>query len=310
MTINDLATFVDVVRLGSFAAAARRRDVDPSSVSRTIAALEETLGVRLFARTTRALTTTEAGRVYHERVEPLIDELERAAHAARDTRESPRGLLRVSSFVSFGQRNLVPLLPEFARRYPELTFDLLLTDVALDLVAERIDVALRIGPLVDSTLVGHRLAPLRAMLCASPDYLERNGVPSHPREIAAHSTLALGSMPGFDGVWRFARGKEQIDVALAPLLRSSNAQALTACATAGMGLTVQADWIVGHELNSGALRHVLADWQVVVTDFDGPAVWALYPSRTYLPLKVRAFVSFLEEQYRESPPWHYRAGTA
>ena len=170
MDISTLQIFVEVMRQGSFAAVARDRDLDPSSVSRTIAALEKELGVRLFQRTTRRLSPTEAGTVYFERIEPLVEEMQQAIDIALDTAGQPKGTLRVTASVSFGQKCIVPLLPDFGFRYPELAIDLFLTDAVVDLFAERIDLAIRLGLLTDSTLVAQPLMRTRYRVCASPQY--------------------------------------------------------------------------------------------------------------------------------------------
>ncbi len=202
MDLTTLLTFVEVMRRGSFAAVARDRNVDPSSVSRAVKGLEDELGLRLFNRTTRRLSPTEAGVVYFDRVEPLVEELERARLQAADVSERPKGTLRVAAPVSFALLNLVPLLPALVERYPELSFDLVLTDATLDLVEERIDVALLLGPLSDSGLVVRRLSPMIARACASPSYLERHGRPEKPGDLERHECLLL-DVHGFTDRWRF-----------------------------------------------------------------------------------------------------------
>jgi DNA-binding transcriptional LysR family regulator len=184
MDTDTLTTFVEVVRRGSFAAVARERAVDATTVSRAIAGLERELDLRLFQRTTRQLRLTEAGAIYFERVEPLVDELQKARLAAGDVDAQPRGVLRVSCPVSFAQLNLLPLLPAFARQYPEIHFDLVLTDVLVDLITEQLDVAIRVGPLYDSTLIAHKLCPYVARVCATPGYLRTHGRPRSPAELA------------------------------------------------------------------------------------------------------------------------------
>jgi DNA-binding transcriptional LysR family regulator len=303
MDVTTLRTFVDVMRRGSFAAVARDRDVDPSSISRAIARLEDELGLRLFHRTTRRLSPTEAAVVYFDRVESLVEELERARLKAVDSGDRPTGTLRIAAPVSFAQLNLVPLLPELAERYPGLSFDLVLTDAALDLVEERIDVALRLGPLPESGLVAHRLSPLVARVCASPAYLARHGRPETPPDLERHDCLLL-NMPEFTDRWRFRdRAGQQTDVRVRGRLRTSNAVALKQCALGGMGVILQARWIVGRELHRGSLIDLFPDHEVTAAAFASPAIWLLYPSRTYLPRKVRVFVDFVRRKFEAAPPW-------
>jgi DNA-binding transcriptional LysR family regulator len=205
MEIATLRTFVEVMQRGSFAAVARARNVDPSSVSRTIGVLEADLGVRLFNRTTRQLSPTEAALAYCAQVEPMIEQLERAALVAVDSGDTPRGTLRLTAAVTFAQVNLVPLLPEFARRYPALSFELLLTDKLLDLVEDRVDLAVRLGRPAESSLIGHRLCDMVYVAAASPDYLRRHGRPKAPAELAHHECLRY-PVQGYGARWRFRQG--------------------------------------------------------------------------------------------------------
>lgn len=297
-----LRIFVDVMRRGSFAAVARDREIDPSSVSRSIGALEDDLGIRLFQRTTRRLSPTEAGIVYFERIEPLIEEMERARHLAADISERPSGVLRVTTSVSFGQRCIVPLLPDFTNAYPDLAIDLLLTDAVIDIVTERIDVAVRLGALADSALIASQLLQTTYSVCASADYLARRGRPHMPRDVEQHECL-LFPLPGFRSRWVFRDGEGALtEVPVAGRVVISNAGALRQCAVMGMGLALMPQWNIGIDLQQGNLVNVFPDHDVTATDFNTSA-WLLYPSRSYLPLKVRVFSDFLKREFRDSPPW-------
>lgn len=302
MDINTLMIFVEIMRKRSFTAVANDRDVDPTTIARAIATLERELDLRLFHRTTRVIQPTEAGVVYFERVEPLIEELQKAQLAATDINQQPRGLLRIACPVSFAELNITPLLPLFARQYPELRFELLLTDGVVDLVTEQVDVAIRVGPLYDSTLIAHKLSPMRARVCATPAYLRTYGVPTRPEALAEHRCLAL-ELPGFSrNNWKFIdKAGQTKEVAVNAVLRTSNAMALKQCALADMGIVLQARWIVGRELRAGTLVDLFPDHEVTAA-VDDAAAWLLYPSRKYVPLKVRAFVAFLREQFTSGPP--------
>jgi len=180
---------------------------------------------------------------------------------------------------SFAQLNLVPLLPELAARYQALAFALVLTDAALDLVEERIDVAVRLGPLADSGLIAQRLAPMVARVCATPAYLARRGRPAAPADLAEHDCLLL-AMPGFTDRWRFRDQDGRVaDVRVRGQLRTSNAVALKACALGGMGVISQARWIVGRELRDGRLVDLFPEHEVVAAGSESPAMWLLYPTR-------------------------------
>jgi DNA-binding transcriptional LysR family regulator len=301
MEIDTLRTFVEVMQRGSFAAVARERNVDPSSVSRTIATLEAQLGVRLFQRTTRHLTATEAALAYFDQVEPLVSQLERAALMASDSGDTPRGTLRVTAAVTFAQVNVIPLLPEFAKRYPELSFELLLTDKFLDLVEERVDLALRLGRLTESSLIAHRLCDMVYVAAASPEYLRRRGLPKTPSELEHHECLRY-PVAGYGPRWRFrAAGGVVTEVPVHGRVVATNGVALRQCAVAGMGVLMLPRWNIAEELRSGALVELFPDYQATASEFDN-AAWMLYPSRSYLPLKVRLFADFLKEKFKHGAP--------
>jgi DNA-binding transcriptional LysR family regulator len=303
MDLHALAIFVETVRKRSFTAVANDRDVDPTTISRTIAALEQELNLRLFHRTTRSVQPTEAGMIYFERVEPLVEELRKAQLAASDVQQQPRGVVRVACPVSFAELNITPLLAIFAQQYPEIRFELILTDTPVDLVTEQLDLAIRIGTLHDSTLVAHKLCPMVARVCATPTYLRTHGHPATPADLSQHRCLLL-ALPGFSrSTWKFidAAGLTS-EVVVNELLRTSNAIALKQWALADMGITLQARWIVGRELRTGQLVDVFPKHQVTAA-FDDAAAWLLYPSRKYVPQKVQVLVAFLREQFRHGPPW-------
>jgi DNA-binding transcriptional LysR family regulator len=294
MELSVLQTFVDVVKQGSFAAVARERNVDPSSVSRAIAGLEEELGIRLLQRTTRQLSPTEAGMVYFQRIQPLVEEMQQAIDVATDVSGQPKGTLRITASVSFGLKCIVPLLPDFRSMYPDLTMDLVLTDANVDLFAERIDLAIRLGLLADSTSIAQQLIQTRYFICASPQYLKQWGHPKIPSDIEKHNCL-LFPLAGFRSKWRFRnRDREESEVFVRGHTIISNAIALQQCAIAGMGLALLPNWLIGDDLRDGALVNVFPSYDVTATEFS-TAAWLVYPSRAYVPLKVRVFIDFLKQ---------------
>jgi DNA-binding transcriptional LysR family regulator len=294
MELSVLQTFVDVVKQGSFAAVARERNVDPSSVSRAIAGLEAELGIRLLQRTTRQLSPTEAGTAYFQRIEPLVEEMQQAIDVAADISGQPQGTLRITASVSFGLQRVVPLLPDFRVLYPDLTVDLVLTDANVDLFAERIDLAIRLGLLADSTLIAQQLMKTRYFVCASPQYLTQSGHPNSPSEIDRHNCL-LFPLTGFRSKWRFKHpDRSETEVFVRGHTIISNAIALQQCAMAGMGLALLPNWLVGDDLRDGRLVDVFPSYEVTATEF-GTAAWLVYPSRAYVPLKVRVFIDFLKQ---------------
>ncbi|WP_126453219.1 LysR family transcriptional regulator [Sulfuriflexus mobilis] len=302
MDIEILRTFVEVMRRCSFAAVAREKDVAPSSISRAISSLEEELGVRLFQRSTRRLEPTEAGIIYYEHVEPLVDELERAHSMAADLSEHPRGTLRITTPVTFGQITLIPLLPELSTLYPDLTFEISMDDHMVDLLSERIDVALRLGPLTDSSFVATQLCELMFVVCASPAYIKKYGRPETLANIEQHNCL-LFPLPGYSSRWRFRDKTGRVyEVPVHGRCYISNAFSLKQSAMADMGLVLLPRWVVWQELENGSLVDLFPDYDVTATEFDSSA-WLLYPSRSYLPLKVRVFVNFMKDKFRAGLPW-------
>jgi DNA-binding transcriptional LysR family regulator len=303
MDISVLRSFLEVARRGSFAAVARDRNLTPSAISRMIQTLEDELGVRLIQRTTRRLSLTEAGRIYFERIEPLLDEIEAARLVVADSGTQPRGTLRITTSVSFGQKCVVPLLPRFTAAYPELGIDLLISDAMVDIIAEGIDVAIRLGRRSDpafvagTTLIASQLLATRYLVCASREYLDRRGMPQCPADLADHECLLL-PLAGFRSSWMFRNGQgEQTEIAVKGRVTISAVAAIHQCALAGMGLALLPHWLVAGDLASGALVHILPEYQATATDFDR-AVWILYPSRVYVPLKTQVFADFLRQELR------------
>lgn len=295
MDVKQLQLFVETVKLGSFAAVARGEGVDPSSVSRQIASLEERLGVRLFQRTTRSLSLTEEGEAYWRRVEPLLEELARAEDAVQMKDGQPRGRLRLSSSVAFGQTKIVPLLGAFKARYPELQVELHMTDANVDLIAERMDLAVRLSAHLEGDLIATRLMMTRYRVCASPDYLQRAGKPSLPADLAGHDCL-LFTLAAFRNTWKFqTSGGRLEEVAIDGHFSFSSALALKSAALQGMGPALLADWMTDEDVREGRLIDLFPRHQVTATNFE-TAAWLIYPSRSFLPLKTRVMIDFLKAE--------------
>ncbi len=296
MDFQKIGLFIDVVRLGSYVAVSQSRDIDPSVISKSIASLEKELRTKLFFRTTRKLAPTEAGMQFYSKVEPLMEELEKAKHSLIEKRDSPSGTIRVTSPVSFGVLFLVPLVAKFQVKFPHVHVDLLITDSVLNLVDERIDAAIRFGHLEDSSFVGNKLAPLNYVPCASPGYLKKYGTPKAPQDLLDHNCLSF-LIPGFADGWRFRNRKSGIEerVAVKGSLRISNAIGLREAAVFGGGISLLPGLLVGREVEKGSLIPLLKNYEITATVFDANA-WLLYPSKDFLPTKVKAFVDFLKTE--------------
>lgn len=297
MELENLAIFVDVMNKGSFTAVARDRDVVPSTISRAISNLEDELGIRLLNRTTRRIKPTEAGQAYFQRVEAIIDELEQAKDVTVDLGKNPTGELRLTASMTFGNLSIVPLLPEFMAAYPRLNVYFDLSDSVLDLVDEGIDVAIRFGKLHDTSLVATRLADLEFVTVASPAYLQQHGTPKQPTDLETHQCI-LFPMPGFNTRWLFRDASGKITtVKTHGRLQLTNALALKQSALDHMGVTMLSKWSAWKEIQEGTLVQLFKDHDSAMIDFDS-AIWLVYPSRKYLPLKVRVFIDFMKNKFR------------
>ncbi|MDX1539833.1 MAG: LysR family transcriptional regulator [Geminicoccaceae bacterium] len=297
--------FVEAVDSGSFSAAGRRLGLAPSSIARGIGALEDQLGTRLLNRTTRKLSLTEAGRVYHEHSRRILAEIEEARLSVANLEAAPRGLLRISVPVVFGRLHVAPALPAFLRTYPDVQIDLGMTDSYVDLVEEGIDVAVRIGSLQDSSLVARKLAPTRRVLCASPVYFQRHGRPGTPAELKEHNCLFY-KFSGGRAVWRFRDATGDHAIEIDGSLRTNNADALRTAALAGVGIVVLPLFMIGPDIKRGALEVIFPEVEFAQASLDAD-IWAVYPYGRHLSPKVRAFVDFLVRRFRPAPPWELDA---
>lgn len=294
MDLDTLRLFVTALRAGSFTAAAREAGIDPSSVSRRVAALERDLGVRLFERTTRRFQPTEAGRLYGDLVEPLVGELEHAAARTRDLTTAPTGLLRLTASVAFGCEVLAPLVPRLRARHPLLELELVLSDEPLDFVAQHLDLAIRLGPPPEGEFVRTRLMPVRHRVCASPAWIARHGTPATPATLAEVDCVRF-PFTGYRSRWRFRdRAQREEEVVVNGPLVVSSALALKRLVVEGLGPGLLADWMIAEELADGRLVELFPAHDVTATGFDN-AAWLLYASRSYVPLKLSATVAFLRE---------------
>lgn len=293
-----IAAFVRIVETGSLAAAARRTDVSVSALSRLLAELEAHLGTRLIHRTTRRLALTETGRAFYERAVQLMADLAEAEEAVASAAVAPRGTLRLTSSEAFGTGHLAAAIADFRQRYRELRFEVELSERAVDLVDEGLDLAIRIGPIGSQALIARRIADTELVCCAAPAYLEGHPAPQAPDDLVAHDCLIYEYAAG--GVqWNFtdAAGAAHA-VRVAGTARANNGAMLAALAIAGAGIAYEPDFIVADAVRSGRLVRLLRG-------FAPPSIGihATYPSRRHLSAKVRTFVDFLVARFAGTPPW-------
>ena len=291
-SVGYMLTFARVVKAGSFAGAAKRLGMTSSVASKHVAKLEKALGVRLLNRSTRKLSLTEAGAAYYEHCARIVDEIESSKTAIAQLQAAPRGLLRVTAPVTFANTRLGPILREFFARYPDIQIDLNASNRVTDLAEEAFDVAIRIARTLPPNVVARELRPVRWHLCGSPQYLEREGVPTHPANLTRHNCLTFpAATPGT--IWHFVRGTERVEVPVHGSLQANMVEALHDLVLAGSGLTLLPGYIAGKDLREGKLRAVLADWQIE----SGSSLYAVYLPTRYLAPKVRVFVDFLVEKF-------------
>lgn len=295
---GDMAVFAAAVDRGGFSAAARALRLTPSAVSKKIARLEDRLGARLLNRTTRQISLTEEGDRYYERARRILSDIEEAELEVASLQAAPRGRLRVNSVIHFGLHHLMPLIPEFLARYPQVEVELTLEDRIIEIVDEGVDVAIRAGFLEDSSLVARRLGGNWRVVVAAPAYLAAQGAPAIPADLAHHNCLRYSLAPALNH-WEFAMtdgGTQMIEVQ--GNFAANTGEALREAAIAGVGIARLTTYSVGEAIQAGALVNILTDHTQ-----DGGSVYAIYPHRRHLSSKVRVFVDYLAEQIGPSAPW-------
>ena len=298
--LEKIETFATVAETGSFAAAAKRLGRDPSVLSRRVATLERRLGVRLLVRTTHRVSLTEAGTDYLTRVQTILADLADADAEVSRRATLPRGILRLALPAAFGRMWIAPLLPGFLAAHPEIGVEALYADRYVDIVAERVDAAIRLGPLQASGLVARRLASFTRVLCASPAYLARRGTPTTPQALAEHACLGF-TRHRFWPTWPLRRGAEFVEVHVAGPLIADDGEALATAVRGGAGIMLGSDWLVGRDLAEGRLVEVLPGWSVSSDD----AVSAVLPPGRLVPAKTRTFVEWTAAAFSPVPPWHW-----
>ena len=288
--LSEMLVFVRVVERGSFSAAARALGMTTSAISKRIAALERKLRTRLVHRTTRKLSTTDAGRALYDRLRRMFADLEDAEREVVGLGSSLRGVVRVSASVTFGQLHLAPLVADFLLANPELRVELRLSDRYVDLVGEEFDLAIRAGRLADSSLIARKIAPDSRVVCAAPAYLERHGTPRAPDELARHNCMRHAYHDA-GAAWSFEGPGGPVDVGVQGTLQVDHTGAIREAVLRGLGIALLPMFAVAGEIRSGALRVLLEDYPLAET-----AIYALTPPGAHPTVKVRALVDFLSER--------------
>lgn len=292
--LSAMETFVRVVETGSFSAAARQLRVGQPAVSKTVAQLENRLGVRLLLRSSRRLAPTEAGQNFYERARRAIEEADEAELAARGAGAGLTGRLRFSAATTFARLHLIPRLPRFLASHPGLTIEAVLDDRNVDLIEENIDVALRLGNLADSTMTARKIGQARRGVMGTPAYFARHGVPATPADLARHRAV-IYAQGGGGAVWTFRKGDATETVTLDDYVRSTAAEGVRAAVHAGLGLCVTTEGMFQPDIAEGRIQLVLQDWVLPGID-----LWAAFPTGRRASAKARAFAGFVETELRAS----------
>lgn len=286
---SDIVVFVRVVEARSFVAAAQTLGMSPSAISKAVSRLEERLGARLLNRTTRSLSLTDHGTSFYERSREALAQLDQAESEIAESRGIARGKLRVDVPVSLGRKIIVPALPRFIQQYPELTVQMSMNDRVLDLVQEGIDAALRVGNLSDSSLIARRVGQLRGVTCASPEFIDRVGMPLTPADLKPEHCIALFRLgTNQSREWIFRQNGAEHSITPSAPLSFSDAESAVAAAVSGAGFVRVLDFTVEAQVAAGLLQPVLEDWN------DG-AWWpvsVVYPQHRQPTAKIRAFIEF------------------
>lgn len=295
--LNDMVTFARVVEARNFSEAARRMGASKSRVSKAVARLERSLRARLLNRSTRVLSLTEMGTVFYEHCKRIVEEATQAEQAVGHLQSEPRGMLKITAPVAFGTLHVAPALPEFLARYPDLGLDMTITDRVVDLVEEGYDAAIRITRDPGLELVARKLASVRRVVCATPGYFKRRGIPKTPADLANHNCLHYTHFGG-PGEWRLYGSDGEIAVPVAGSLRINDDEALSKAVLGGLGVALLPTFLVGKELQAGTLQAVLSDYAPLEQQ-----IYAIRLPSVHLPAKVRAFIDFLGARFGPEPYW-------
>jgi len=300
LDLLDVALFVRAALLANVSAAGREFGLSAAVASARLAQLERLLGARLLHRTTRRISLTQDGEIFMTRAQTLLDAAAAARASVGRAQTEPHGRLRVAMTSSFGRQHVSPVIPEFLRRYPGVSVDLRLSDHLVDLVDAGVDLAIRLGALKDSTLVAKRLAANPRVICCSPAYLAERGVPHHPADLAQHECVILSDQH----TWAFETPAGRLDVRVGGRLATDNGEVIRDALLAGFGIALKSTWDVAPYLRSGELVTILDSYPLAET----VAIWAVYPSRAFVPPKTLAFIDFLAAHFGDPPYWDVAPG--
>ncbi|ARU59178.1 LysR family transcriptional regulator [Oleiphilus messinensis] len=289
--------FVTVIEMGGFSPAAIKLGISKSAVSKRITQLEEHLGVKLLHRTTRKLSLTEAGEYFYHHARIASQAAQDAEDAVAQLQGDPQGRLRISIPMSFGRMYIAPIVPEFLRRYPKISLELVLDDKFTDLIGDGFDLAVRLGDLKDSSLVAKKLTYLRNILCASPEYLSANGIPVRLEDLKQHNCLAFSYSQDVRE-WYFSKNNVTRAIEISGNYQVNNSEALREAMIQGVGIGRLPSFVANPEIKAGRLVSLFDEYEM-----PGKSMYAVYSQRQFLPAKVRVFINFMAENFGEAIPF-------
>lgn len=290
--VSDLRLFARLIEAGTISAAAQLLESSPAAVSRRLARLEARLGVRLITRTSRHFEPTDEGRLFYERCTSILREIGKAEAEAASRGTTPSGDLKISAPMGLGRRHVAAMIGRFGERYPDVRVQLVLSDAGLDVVDDSLDIAIRVGLPLDTDVVARKLLSQRRLVCGSPDYFARFGVPTTPEDLARHNCMCLVRRRGVFDKWPFEVHGQPRDVRVSGTLSSTSSEVLRDWALDGKGLALLATWDIADVLRSGRLQQCLQDcWCDVVE------LYAIFVSKRHLPLRIRKFLDHLADEF-------------
>lgn len=296
-TIAIMPIFVAVIEQNSFSEAAKKLGITKSAVSKRITMLEETLGVKLIQRSTRKLHLTEAGERYFKLAQIATECAVEAEYAASELQSSPKGILRINIPMSFGRLHITPIIPEFLKRFPEISIKLEMSDEVTDIISEGVDIAIRGGELPNSSLIAKKIAPFKSIICASEEYLQLNGNPNTPGDLKKHNCILFSNQLN-PKEWVFIKDNETQAVKINGSFQANNSEAIMEAIIGGIGIGRLPTFVTGSDLGSLNLKQVLPDFAM-----PEKTLYALFPERKYMPTKIRVFIDFIVEKLGGDKPY-------
>lgn len=294
--LTAMQVFSEVAQRGSFTAAADHLGMTRVMVTRYVTQLEKWLGTRLLQRSTRRISLTEAGSSSLTQCRQMLELSADMQDRSGQRDQAPKGQLRITASMSFGVAHLAAAISDYLTQYPAVAVDMLMVDRAINLIEDRVDLAIRISGELDPNLVARRIAPCRSVICAAPDYIAHHGKPQAPADLARHNCLTYSNFGR--GEWRFQRAGEDISVPIAGNLSANEATFLTQATLAGTGIALQPTYLAGPLIRSGQLIHLLPDWQAPEL-----TIWGVYLSRRHVPASLRTMLDFLVARFGPNPAW-------